>query len=99
VDAFERGPCVWAALERQGTYNVPRYEIHIRGKVGPVLLDAFQSMSSVIEPAETVLVGSIPDQAALQALLLQIQSLGLVLKEVRRMPEAGPEESAAGGVG
>jgi hypothetical protein len=72
--------------------GMTQYEIHIRGRVGPAVLDSFEHLSKVIEPAETVLYGSIPDQAALQALLLQIQSLGLDLTEVRRVPSAEPEE-------
>lgn len=73
---------------------MPRYEIHVRGRVGPVLLEAFDNLAMEVEPAETVLYGSIPDQAALQALLVQIQSLGLDLTEVRRVrgPDQGEDQ-------
>lgn len=77
---------------------MPRYEIHIRGRVGPQVLEAFDDLSTVVEPVETVLYGHIPDQAALQAILIRIHSLGLDFTEVRRVPEMdAPEADAASG--
>ena len=40
-------------------------------------------------PAETVLTGVVPDQAALLGLLGWLQSLGLEVVEVRRVPGCG----------
>ena len=34
----------------------------------------------------TVLTGTVPDQAALQGLLIRLEELGLELLEVRRLP-------------
>jgi len=49
---------------------------------------AFEGLSATVEPVETVLHGPVRDQAALYGLLDRIQSLGLELLEVRRLPEA-----------
>ena len=40
-----------------------------------------------VEPAETVLYGTLPDQSALFALLVRIHDLGLQLLEVRRLTD------------
>jgi len=74
---------------------MPRYEIHIRGRVGPQVLEAFDDLSTLVEPVETVLYGDIPDQAALQAILIRIHSLGLDFTEVRRVAEPEPPEANA----
>ena len=63
------------------------YEIRIKGRVTRALLDSFAGMESQLEPVETVLHGPVRDQAALYGLLDQIQSLGLELVEVRRLPD------------
>ena len=63
----------------------PQYEIRIRGRVRPSLLEDFELERSV-ERVETVLHGPIVDQAALHGLLNRIESLGLELVEVRRLP-------------
>jgi hypothetical protein len=62
------------------------YEIRIRGRISPALLDSFEGMSSVLEPVETVLHGPVRDQAELHGLIDRIQALGLELIEVRRLP-------------
>jgi hypothetical protein len=62
------------------------YEIRIQGKVGDPVLESFGELDCWIKPAETVLRGQIADQAALHGLLDRIQSLGLELIEVRRLP-------------
>jgi hypothetical protein len=65
------------------------YEIRIRGKVGDPLIASFGELSASIRPAETILRGELPDQAALHGLLGRIQSLGLELIEVRQVDELG----------
>jgi hypothetical protein len=40
-----------------------------------------------VEPAETVLSGTLPDQSALFGLLVRIHNLGLQLLEVRRLTD------------
>jgi hypothetical protein len=45
-------------------------------------------MESDVEPVETILHGPVRDQAELHGLLHRLQSLGLELIEVRRLPES-----------
>jgi hypothetical protein len=67
-----------------------RYEIRVRGRVSAAVLDTFHAMESEVEPVETILHGPVRDQAELHGLLHRLQSLGLELIEVRRLP-AGNE--------
>jgi hypothetical protein len=68
------------------------YEIRIKGRLSDSLLAAFEGLDATVEPVETVLRGPVQDQAALYGLLNRIQSLGLELVEVRRLPEAPGEQ-------
>jgi hypothetical protein len=71
----------------------PSYEIRIRGRVGASTLTSFEDMEAAIRPAETVLRGTITDQAHLHGLLERIQLLGLELIEIRRVSDGDPDES------
>jgi hypothetical protein len=71
------------------------YEIRIKGRLSNSLLAAFEGLNATVEPVETVLHGPVQDQAALYGLLDRIQSLGLELVEIRRLPDA-PDEPAGG---
>jgi hypothetical protein len=62
------------------------YEIRIKGRVSPAVLESFEGLESDVEPVETVLHGPVRDQAELHGLLDRIQALGLELIEVRRLP-------------
>jgi hypothetical protein len=62
------------------------YEIRIKGRLSDSLLTAFEGLSATVEPVETVLHGPVPDQSSLHGLLDRIQSLGLELVEIRRLP-------------
>jgi hypothetical protein len=63
------------------------YEIRIKGRLSDSLIAAFEGLNATVEPVETVLHGPVADQAALYGLLDRIQSLGLELIEVRRLPD------------
>jgi hypothetical protein len=63
-----------------------RYEIRVRGRVSDATLSTFEGMDADIATAETVLHGPVVDQADLHGLLDRIQSLGLELIEVRKLP-------------
>ncbi|MEU6847127.1 hypothetical protein ABZ930_35185 [Streptomyces sp. NPDC046716] len=64
------------------------FEIRVRGRIGDAFRSAFGELTVVLQPSETVLVGSGLDQAALYGILDRIQALGLELLEVRRLPDA-----------
>ena len=51
------------------------------------MLETFDAMESDVEPVETILHGPVRDQAELHGLLRRLESLGLELIEVRRLPE------------
>jgi hypothetical protein len=72
------------------------YEIRIRGKVGDSVLASFEDMEAGVRPAETVLTGTIADQAQLHGLLERIQLLGLELVEVRQVPEPARRSDESG---
>jgi hypothetical protein len=61
-----------------------RYEIRVRGVLSETLLQAFPGLAAKVQEPETVLSGTLRDQAALYGVLAQIESLGLELLEVRR---------------
>lgn len=50
---------------------------------GHTLLSAFPELRARLRSGVTVLVGELPDQAALHGILSRIQALGLELLEVR----------------
>lgn len=70
------------------------YEIRIKGRVGDSALLAFEGMAVTIEPVETILYGPIPDQDTLHELLTKLQSLGLEIVELRRLPGEGRHPDA-----
>ena len=70
------------------------YEIRIKGRLSDSLVAAFEGLTATVEPVETVLHGPVEDQSSLHGLLDRIQSLGLELVEIRRLPIA-PDEAVA----
>jgi hypothetical protein len=64
-----------------------RYEIRLQGSVGWEALDGFEEFEGGVGPADTILHGTMPDQAALHRVLAQIDALGLELVGVRRLPD------------
>jgi len=58
-------------------------EIRVRGHLGETLLSAFPDMEATQRNGETVLAGTLPDQAALFGVLARVEALGLDLLEVR----------------
>ena len=55
--------------------------------MGERLLSSFEGFDAEVQPVETILRGSVEDQAALHGILEQIESLGLELVEVRQVDE------------
>ena len=68
-----------------------RYEFRIRGVLGARELKAFPELVAVTRGGETVLSGTLADQAALFSVLGQIEALALELIEVRESPVAGED--------
>ena len=66
------------------------YEIRVKGRLTDTVTNAFEDFTASVKPAETTLRGEVRDQAELHGLLEQIQSLGLELIEVRRLPSIEP---------
>jgi hypothetical protein len=66
-----------------------RYEIRIRGRLGRTMLAAFPALRAQAVGEDTVLTGTLADQAALFGVLAQIEALGLELLEVRRESPRG----------
>ena len=86
---------------RELSKNAQRYEIRVRGVLGPALRGAFPGLRAREDRGDTVLTGRLPDQAALHGVLAQIESLNLELIEVRRRQlhddgETPPAEPVAG---
>ncbi len=68
------------------------FEVHVRGELPPEALEELEYLTATVMPAQTVLTGVVLDQAALLGLLGWLQSLGLEVTEVRRVP-AGEDAS------
>jgi hypothetical protein len=68
------------------TCGSAQYEIRVRGHLGQTMRTAFPELRARVEGSDTVLSGALPDQAAVYGVLAAIESLGLELVEVRRMP-------------
>jgi hypothetical protein len=75
-------------------YGGGSYKIRIKGRLSDSVLAAFEGLSATVEPVETVLHGPVEDQSSLHGLLDRIQSLGLELVEIRRLPASSDELTA-----
>lgn len=65
-----------------------RYEIRIQGRLDPEWAEYFQGFRLVAGvEEETVLSGSVPDQAALHGLLARVRDLNLTLISVKLVDE------------
>ena len=67
--------------------TVHTYEIRVVGSIGPAARQAFSGMGIELEPAATVLPGTL-DQPGLHAMLDRVRALGLELLDVRQAPAA-----------
>jgi hypothetical protein len=61
------------------------YQVRVSGAIPAELLADLQDLTVSVEPPETVLHGSLPDQSAVVGLISRIHGLGLRLIEVRRL--------------
>ena len=68
--------------------NSATYEIRLEGEIPSAMHEQFPSMRVYRSPVETVLSRKVTDLAELDLLLEQLQSLGVVLCEIRESPQA-----------
>ena len=64
------------------------YRIKLKGRLDPKWSDWFDQMEISTEGNETILTGSVADQAALHGLLTRIHDLNLTLLSVERLESA-----------
>jgi hypothetical protein len=62
------------------------YEIRVRGHLGRKMLRAFPALAAQTRDEDTLLRGSLPDQAAMYGVIAKLEALGLELLELRRLP-------------
>ena len=62
-----------------------RYELRVRGPIGPTIMQAFPAVTATRSGHDTLLTGSLPDQSALYGVIYQLEALGLELLEIRRL--------------
>ena len=65
-----------------------RYEIRVRGPIGPTIMQEFPTLAEGRSGQDTLLVGSLPDHCALYGVIHQLEVLGLQLLEIRRLPSS-----------
>jgi len=68
-----------------------RYEIRVRGSIGPMIMQAFPTLTASRSGQDTVLTGSLRDQSALYGVINQLEALGVQLLEIRPLPTGDPE--------
>ena len=75
--------------ERKPIHESPdtaAYQIRIEGHLGPHWAEWFEGMSITPEASgDTLLTGSLPDQAALHGLLKKVRDLGMTLVSINRI--------------
>jgi hypothetical protein len=80
--------CIWGINVAQPDVSgpVPGYEIILAGHLDPLWLEWFDGLEMTACPDGTThLTGSLPDQAALRAILDRIFDLNLTLRSLRRL--------------
>ena len=70
-----------------GTMGAPKYEFRIRGRMSATVLARFDTLESDAARVETILHGPVRDQAELHGIIERVQSFGLELVEVRKLPD------------
>jgi hypothetical protein len=66
-----------------------RYEIHVRGPLGPTMMQAFPTLAASRNGRDTLLTGSLPDESALYGVIAQLEALGLQLLDIRSLGSQG----------
>lgn len=63
------------------------YEIRVKGNLDASWSDWFGGFIITSREGETVLVGKVPDQAALHGILAKVNDLGLSLVSINKLPK------------
>ena len=84
-----------AADKSPGVGEPRRYEIRVRGPIGPTIMQAFPTLTASRSGRDTLLTGSIPDQSALYGVIHQLEALGLQLLDVQACGEGGTTDYIA----
>ena len=66
-----------------GSREPHRYEIRVRGPIGPTMMQAFPTLAAASRGRDTVLTGLLSDQSALYGVIHELEALGLQLVEIR----------------
>jgi hypothetical protein len=67
------------------------YEVRVSGEVPTDVLGELGDVTMSVQELRTVLVCTLPDQAALHGFLARLRALGLDLVEVRSVPPSDDE--------
>ena len=78
-----------------GGCDPQRYEIRVRGPIGPTIMQAFPTLTASRSGRDTLLTGSIPDQSALYGVIHKLEALGLELLDVQAFGEGGTTDYIA----
>ena len=72
--------------------NGQMYQIRVQGHISDSWSSWFEGMTIQLEESgETILSGYLPDQTALHGILMKIRDLGLILLEVKIIPQTQKE--------
>jgi hypothetical protein len=77
-----------------GDHESRRYELRVRGPIGPTMMQAFPTLAASRSGRDTLLTGPLPDQSALYGVIHQLEALGLHLLEIRPLPTNDPRTTA-----
>ena len=66
------------------------YTFRVRGRLSPDVVAALHPLHPAESTTETVLRGTVADQAALLALIARLEQLGVELVGLLQLPDAGP---------
>ena len=69
------------------------YEIRVKGHLSPQWVGWFEGLTITLDDGDTLLTGSVIDQAALHGLLKKVRDLGMPLLSVNRVSPGVVDES------
>jgi hypothetical protein len=78
--------------DMSGPGSAALYEIRVEGILGPQWRDWLGNLQIEHDGSQTIISGSLADQAALHGLLAKVRDLGLCLISVQRLGQAGIRE-------